>query len=261
MEKNKEKIIAYQSNYRQANKDKMRAYNKKWRENNKAERKKYRENNKDKMRAYKKKYRENNRKEIRAYQKKYQENNKDKLQAKKNIYNKTYHKRPDVKEKANKRFKERLRTDINFRLANSLRCRLSNALNRNTKSASTLALLGCSVEQLKRHLEKQFQPGMTWEKKGTVFHIDHMIPCSLFDLSDAEQQRRCFHFTNLQPLFASENLTKGEKNIYGPYMKFENDEWHININGEYMSRSRQVEERIPTQYFYPIKWMLSKYNA
>lgn len=60
------------------------------------------------------------------------------------------------------------------------------------------------------HLESQFEPGMTWENRRK-WHIDHIIPCAAFDLTDTEQQRACFHYTNLRPLWASENISKGTK--------------------------------------------------
>ena len=60
------------------------------------------------------------------------------------------------------------------------------------------------------HLEAQFKPGMTWDNYGLKgWHVDHIRPCASFDLRDPEQQRRCFHYTNLQPLWAEENLKKG----------------------------------------------------
>jgi hypothetical protein len=52
---------------------------------------------------------------------------------------------------------------------------------------------------------------MTWENYGPVWHVDHIRPCASFDLTDPAQQRECFHFSNLQPLFAAENLAKGDK--------------------------------------------------
>jgi hypothetical protein len=55
----------------------------------------------------------------------------------------------------------------------------------------------------------RFRPGMTWENYGPVWHVDHIKPCAKFDLTDPDQQRACFHFSNLQPLFADENLRKG----------------------------------------------------
>ena len=93
-----------------------------------------------------------------------------------------------------------------------IRCRLRSRINRvltgKLKSAPTLKLLGCSLEQFKSHLESQFVRGMNWNNYGSVWHIDHKEPCSSFDLSNPVQQRRCFHYSNLQPLLAKENWSK-----------------------------------------------------
>lgn len=71
-------------------------------------------------------------------------------------------------------------------------------------------LIGCSPDELKKHLENQFQPGMTWDNHGLYgWHIDHIRPCASFDLTDPEQQKQCSHYTNLQPLWAQDNLDKG----------------------------------------------------
>jgi hypothetical protein len=76
-----------------------------------------------------------------------------------------------------------------------------------------MELTGCTPNQLKAHFESLFQTGMTWENKGRFadlsgWQIDHKIPCSKFDLFDPEQQRKCFHYTNLQPLWEKENKSK-----------------------------------------------------
>ena len=93
-----------------------------------------------------------------------------------------------------------------------MRCRLRGALAGTSKSAATLELLGCSVEELKKHLENQFVKGMTWNNYGLHgWHIDHIIPCASFDLTKEEEQRKCFHYTNLQPLWAKDNYAKGDK--------------------------------------------------
>lgn len=92
-----------------------------------------------------------------------------------------------------------------------LRARLSKALAGTLKSSPTLELLGCPIAALQTHLESQFRPGMTWENYGPVWHVDHLEPCAKFDLSDPAQQRECFNFSNLQPLFAEENLRKAAK--------------------------------------------------
>lgn len=94
-------------------------------------------------------------------------------------------------------------------MKDSLVKRIWHALKGVAKSAHTVELLGCPVCWLEVHIESMFRPGMTWENYGPVWHIDHIRPCSSFDLADPEQQRVCFHWTNLQPLFAVENLEKG----------------------------------------------------
>ena len=73
-----------------------------------------------------------------------------------------------------------------------------------------LELLDCSISELKLYIESQFQSGMTWDNYG-AWHLDHVIPCDAYDLSDPEQQKLCFHYTNLQPLWAEENLMKHNK--------------------------------------------------
>jgi hypothetical protein len=92
-----------------------------------------------------------------------------------------------------------------------LRSRLSMMLRYKWKSGSTLTLLGCSFDDFVIYLESKFEVGMTGENYGTVWHVDHIMPCAIFDLTKPEHQRRCFHFSNLQPLFASDNLRKGAK--------------------------------------------------
>lgn len=108
--------------------------------------------------------------------------------------------------------RERLRNDPQFKLSLRLRYRIWKALKQQsaTKSKRTLALIGCSIETLKNHLESQFLPGMTWDNYGT-WHVDHILPCAFFDLSNVEEQEKCFHFSNLQPLWASDNISKGSK--------------------------------------------------
>ena len=95
-------------------------------------------------------------------------------------------------------------------IAERLRAKIGEVLRGKSKSASTMELTGCTIEQLMAHLESQFTDGMTWENRGQ-WHVDHIMPCASFDLTDPEQQRACFHFTNLQPLWAGENLSKGAR--------------------------------------------------
>jgi hypothetical protein len=95
-------------------------------------------------------------------------------------------------------------------LADKLRARIKMALKTSgaQKSLGTMKLIGCSIPELRERLQQQFQPGMSWDNHGQ-WHIDHRRPCAAFDLSDPAQQAQCFHFTNLQPLWALDNLRKG----------------------------------------------------
>ena len=109
--------------------------------------------------------------------------------------------------------RNRRATNLDFKLRGILRCRLRLALDGLTKSARTMELIGCSTEELRRHLELKWSKGMSWDNYGgkTGWQIDHILPCASFDLSKPENQRICFHFTNLQPLWARENRAKGIK--------------------------------------------------
>lgn len=102
------------------------------------------------------------------------------------------------------------KNSLKRRLSSCLRSRLNKALNGNVKSIKTMDLLSCSIEQLKIHLESKFQLGMTWENYGE-WHIDHIIPLSSFDLVNSEELKRASHYSNLQPLWAKDNIAKGAK--------------------------------------------------
>lgn len=109
--------------------------------------------------------------------------------------------------------KHRRATDATFRLKSVLRTRCNNAVrNCNThKSARTFELIGCTPIQLRLHLEQRFYGGMTWDKLGVgpgTFQIDHIEPVGMFDLTDPKQQRRCFHYSNLQPLWYEDHQAK-----------------------------------------------------
>lgn len=108
------------------------------------------------------------------------------------------------------------RTDPCRRLVRRLRNRLRNALiwakTREFKSASTMELVGAEKKVVMEHIENLFLPGMSWENMGE-WHVDHVKPCASFDLSNPEQQKQCFHYTNLQPLWALDNLSKGDKEL------------------------------------------------
>lgn len=89
-----------------------------------------------------------------------------------------------------------------------LQTRLSRLLKRNVGCREMLQLVGCTRAELVAHLERQFPDGMTWVRRRE-WHIDHIKPFAAFNLSDADELRAACHFTNLQPLWAADNIAKG----------------------------------------------------
>ena len=113
-----------------------------------------------------------------------------------------------AKRRAYKR--QRIKADPSIKVQDSLRTRLNKFIKGRNKSGIR-NLLSCSWLQFRRHLESQFQRGMSWENYGKHWHIDHIIPCAAFDHSNPAQLRQCWHFTNLRPLEANKNMAKGAK--------------------------------------------------
>lgn len=93
----------------------------------------------------------------------------------------------------------------------ALKSRYISVLKRSniTKMTSVLSLVGCSIPELMTYLETRFAPNMSWDNRGE-WHIDHIRPCHSFDLTKLEEQQICFHYSNLQPLWARDNLSKGK---------------------------------------------------
>lgn len=108
----------------------------------------------------------------------------------------------------------KMQTDPTFKLRKYLGSRLRTALKaqKAKKNQHILDLCGLGYEAIREYIEKQFKPGMTWDNHG-MWHIDHIRPVSSFNLHDPEEVKKCFHYTNLQPLWAFENLSKSNKII------------------------------------------------
>ena len=106
--------------------------------------------------------------------------------------------------------RNKYKTDINYKLRMLCRSRIRAALKGNFKSASTMELIGCTIEELRRHIESKFEPWMTWENHG-LWDIEHIKAMSTFDLRCPVQQRACCHWSNLQPLEHIENMKKGAR--------------------------------------------------
>jgi hypothetical protein len=108
--------------------------------------------------------------------------------------------------------KEDERKEKNAKLGRYLRSRVCAVIKGINKPESAQILIGCNFKDARGHIEKQFTKGMTWDNHGMHgWHIDHIIPIASFDLSKPEQQRRAFHYTNMQPLWAKENMQKSDK--------------------------------------------------
>lgn len=169
---------------------------------------KYYQENKEKIKQRVAKNYQENKEEKLAYAKSYRKNNKDKL-------DKYFNDNADriYKQRA-EREKRRRKEDIGYCIQSNLRRRMLRVLKGNWKSDITRELFGCSAEELKQHLEQQFQEGMTWDNYGVKgWHIDHIMPCDSFDFTKEADQRACFHYTNLQPLWAIDNIRKSNKII------------------------------------------------
>jgi hypothetical protein len=112
--------------------------------------------------------------------------------------------------------RERNKNDIEFKILCVLRSRTRGAIlmGGGERCYKTKELLGCTPMEARIHLESQFTQGMSWNNYGygkDKWNIDHIIPCRYFNLLDPEEQKKCFHYTNLQPLWQPENFTKGSK--------------------------------------------------
>ena len=147
-----------------------------------------------------KKYRKNNPEKVKENQKIFYINNPDKRKEYRKNYNNRKHQQR----------KERREKDPIFTLINNVRSRLYKYLTKMqiTKKNKTFEIVGCSPAELKEHLEKQFVIGMSWENRNE-WHIDHIVPLS--SAKTEEELYKLCHFTNLQPLWAIENIKKSNK--------------------------------------------------
>lgn len=169
---------------------------------------KWYENNQQHCISYTQEYTENNPDKVKETRIKHYEANSETILEKNRIRRKTPHARALANKARNKIYNE----NPSFKIAHNMRTRVRQALKGIQKSTSTELLLGCTFEELKIYLESQFQDEMTWDNysyKG--WHIDHIRPCASFDLTDPAQQATCFHYTNLQPLWAKDNISKGNR--------------------------------------------------
>lgn len=143
---------------------------------------------------------------------KYYLENKEKIKEQNKLWKKN---NPDKVRESNRTSTNRRRKrNPLLRIRHSLNSRLLKKLK--SKNDKTFDLIGCSPIFLKEYLEKFFEPEMSWENYGKDgWHIDHIVPCDWFDLTDKEEQKQCFHYTNLRPLWATTEIAvqHGSNNI------------------------------------------------
>lgn len=180
----------YQSYCKICSNKRSTAYQKENPEKSRETRIKRREKNRETMNAYQREYRQKNLDAVREYDRKRGKEKRHRLQ---NEYSKLKRK-----------------TDIDFKTLCSLRSRHSNIISNQASKKTTYDLVGCDIETYKKHIALKFKIGMSWENYGE-WVIDHISPLSAFDLTKTEDQRKCFHYTNTQPLWMQENLIKGNK--------------------------------------------------
>jgi len=154
-----------------------------------------------------------NKDKILLYRKDYIIKNEDILIIKRKKYNQK------IKEKTKNYHNNRWKNDENYKLIKLMRNRFIELIKKTSliKSDSVNNLIGCSINECKKHLESLFYPEMNWSNHGEIWEIDHIIPCSSFNLTETEEQKKCFNFSNLQPLFKTTKIAKsfGYNNIMG----------------------------------------------
>jgi len=169
------------------------------------QRKHYKEN-KTKILQEQKIYNKSRKEELAKYQSTYWQKNKEELKAYRTAWRKANW------ETRKQQHQERYDNDPCYKILFNTRTRIRSLLKKSNgiKDCATLDLLGGDLEQAKKHIESLFQEGMNWNNHGMYgWHIDHIKPCVSFDLTNPEELKKCFHYTNLQPLWATDNLSKG----------------------------------------------------
>jgi hypothetical protein len=204
----KECTREYQSRYRSENPDRVKESKRKWdnshREVKRRNSERWRKNNTEKCRkSTQASYYKN-----RQY---YLSKQKERRQANIEYYREQA--RASSRRNRNQRCKylhDKIIANPSFRMLCNLRRRTNHAIKNKSgkKAKKTMELIGCSVQFLIWHIESLFDSSMSWDNYGTYWHIDHIVPCSSFDLTSEEHQKICFHWTNLRPLEARANIIK-----------------------------------------------------
>ena len=198
--------------WRAKNLEKVRAHDKQWAKDNpdkvKAANRRYYLSHIEAEKSNAKRWTKNNPEKRKIIDHRNWNKNKIKYNAQKRLYNKLN------KDKIYAKEKERIKTDLNYKLRRWISCRIGMAVRNQSsnKSYKTISLLGCTIPEFRSYIEKQFEPGMTWNnwsRKGWQLH--HIIACAHFNLVEPEQQKLCFNFTNMKPLWWEDHIKIGCK--------------------------------------------------
>jgi hypothetical protein len=161
---------------------------------------------------YNAEYAKNNAERIKAQRKIWRKKNAERILKYYSEYNRKNKKIKNIK--ALKYIKMRRLVDPAYRIMRNLKSRFAFGFKNNYKKSSLFNYLGCTVQELKIHLESQFKEGMSWNNYGNKegnWSIDHVLPCSSFDHSDEEEIKKCWHYSNMQPMWHIENIKKGSR--------------------------------------------------
>lgn len=208
--------------YRSKNSEKIKELNRKYRsdpkiqEKNRTRAKKWYEENREYAMEYRRNHYINNIEQYNLNRKRWYENNPD--------FKKTYFRMY---------IKIRKENDPEFALKLNISTRIRQSIKNVSGSKNTEILCGCSMEYMRKWLEFQFKNDFTWENHGSLWHFDHVLPISSFDLSNPIHMKRCFHWSNLRPLEANENLIKGSKILYDVVNKHMKKALHYELNLRY----------------------------
>ncbi len=254
-EQNKEERKEYNKKYYEEHKEERKEYTKKWKERNKEkvkeQSKRYVEQNKEEKKEYNKKYRKNNKGKVKEWSKRYRDKNKEKInerqrqhrkqniekaRKKGKVYyrkNKDYYKgyrklhRKEINERAKKRRQNPIHK-LHGNISSSMRQFLkSKNLSKNGRKTETLIIN--TFQEIKKHLEKNFLPGMSWKNMGrNGWHIDHIISVKFFKFTSTDdvEFKYCWSIENLQPLWEKDNIRKGDKVML----------WGKEYNAKYLER-------------------------
>lgn len=200
-----------QETYRKKHPEKIKDINKNWHFSHYKE---YRKKNIEKIRSQDRKYKkEEYARDPEKFRKRRIEYRKKDPEKYKRLSRESYQRnRENNVRRSVENVRKKLKTDPVFKMEHRLRTRMWLAVKGKRDSKCIRNYVGCDINKLKEHLESQFTEGMSWNNYGyRGWHIDHIKPCASFDLSNDSEVKECFHYSNLQPLWFKDNLTKGSR--------------------------------------------------